>query len=300
VIQRIPNWSWDPRAGGITMTPPGGGAVIQYRERVRPLQTVASILRDRDRRFQVTSIGPIERHVTGEGEYAAVVDVAGVLDVPTGGGRGRPLARSLGFIFGDDWYSEVVGIALQPDMVGPVGQWVRKLVAQSKLMLGIRRRRCVYTPPEGWSGYSRLPLFMTWFPPDYPRDPTSITVYPALPAPVGVTAPASFEMLTIGAPSAAELLGEIVDTTPVQFGAATGSMYELAIRDERNRMMVRTMAVLRDDRYVYASYLDRFAATAGPSDEGLARYRALLASFEPLPAASASNTSSLALSADWF
>lgn len=284
------------------MTSPAGGAMIRYRDRVRPLQTVAAILRDRaaDTRFRVTSIGPIERHLTNEGEYAAVVDVAGVLDAPPGGGRPRPLARSLGFIFGDDWYSEVTGIALQPELVAPVGQWVRKLVTQSKLMLGIRLRRCVYTPPAGWSGYSRLPLFMTWFPPDHPRNPTSITVYPALPAPVGVDVPASFELLTIGAPSAAELLGEIKDTAPLQIGAATGSLYELAIRDERQRMMQRTMALLRDDRYVYASYLDRDAATAGPTDESLAQFRTLLTSFEPLPAANASSTTPVALSTDWF
>lgn len=284
------------------MTSPAGGAIIRYRDRVRPLQTVAAILRDRaaDTRFRVTSIGRIERHLTDEGEYAAVVDVAGVLEAPPGGGRPRSVARSLGFIFGDDWYSEVTGIALQPDLIGPVSQWVRTLVAQSKLMLGTRVRRWVYTPPAGWSGYSRLPLFTTWFPPDHPRDPTSITVYPALPAPAGVDAPASFEMLTIGPPSAGELLGEIRDTAPFQIDTAAGSMYELSIRDERQRMMLRTMVVMRDDRYVYASYLDRDAATARPTDAGMAQYRALLASFEALPAVNASSTTPVALGADWF
>ncbi len=284
------------------MTPPAGGAIIRYRERLRPLQSVAAILRDRatDTRFRVTSIGPIEPHITAEGEYAAVVDVAGVLDAPPGGGQPRPLARSLGFIFGDDWYSEVTGIALQPDLVELVGHWVRRLVMESKLMLGVRRRRCVYTPPAGWYGYARLPLFMTWFPPEYPRDPTSITVYPALPTARGGDEPASFGMLTVGAPASAEVLGEILDTAPIEVGAATGTMYELPIRDERNRIMRRTMVLMRDDRYLYASYLDRDAATAGPTDEGLVRYRALLASFNPLPAANAPGTTPVALGTDWF
>ena len=66
-----------PRGGGVTMTPPDGGAVIRYRERLRPLMSVAAILDERatDKSFRVTSVRAVEPLVTSEGEYAAIVDV---------------------------------------------------------------------------------------------------------------------------------------------------------------------------------------------------------------------------------
>lgn len=301
MIQRIPSWTWSPRGGGITLTPPGGGAVIRYRERVRPLQTVAGILRDRaaDTRFRATSVSPIESLVTAEGEYAAVVDVQGVLDAAPEGGSATTAARTLGFVFADDWYSEVAGIALREALVAPVKIWVRRLIHESQLMLGIRRRRFVYEPPPGWYGYARLPLFMTWFPPEYPRDATSITVYPALPAPVGVDEAPHFGMIPVGPPATAEVLAEVAARAPLEHGRLTGFCWELLVRDERGRNMQRSMVMLRDDRYLYVAYLDRDSATAAPGDEGALAFATLLTSIAsvPQPRAVAASTG---LAEDWF
>lgn len=285
MIQRIPNWTWVPGRGGITMAPPAGGVTIRYRERLRPLQSVAAILRDRaaDTRFRVTNLGPVQPLVTNEGEHAAIVDIAGVLEAPPGGGPPQPLARSLGFIFGDDWYSEVAGVATRPELAASMSDWVRRLVTDSQLMLGVRRRRYDYTPPATWHGYTRLPLFMTWFPPDHPRIPTSITVYPALPIAAPVDEAPHFGMLRIGPPSTAELVAEAAPAAGIRTGSLAGQRWELSVRDEQGRSMQRTMILLRDERYLYTTYLDRDAATATDSDPELRAYAELVTSIQPVP-----------------
>lgn len=262
-----------PRGGGVTMTPPDGGAVIRYRERLRPLMSVAAILDERatDKSFRVTSVRAVEPLVTSEGEYAAIVDV--------GGAAPMPVERTLGFVFGDDWYSEVTGTAIRRELVAPVRELVRKLVLDSRLMLGIRRRRFVYTQPPGWHGHTRLPLFVTWFPPEHPRDATSITVYPALPAPFGTDEEPHFRMIPIGPPASAEIIDELEPRTTFVRNGLVGCRWRFAVRDERGRAVHRDMVLMRDARYLYASYLDR---DANP-DEGLLAYQALLDSIRPVP-----------------
>ncbi len=301
MIQRIPSWTWEPRGGGITMVAPSGTAVIRYRERIRPVQSVAAILRDRaaDRRYRATATSAIEPLVTGEGEYGAAVDLVGEMVGSPAGTTPGALPRTLGFLFTDDWYSEVTGIALRPDEGATVAHWVRKLIVDSRLMLGTRRRRYVYAKPLGWDGYARLPLYMTWFPPEHPRDPTSITMYPALPAPSGIDEDPNFGMIPTGPPASAELIAETEPPAPVELGRLTGTRWQFQVRDERGRTMQRTTVLLRDDRYLYGSYLDRDAATAAPGDEGDTVYQALLASIEPLPAPHGAATGP-GLVTDWF
>ena len=290
MIARVPGWSWSPGGGGVTIAPPGGGAAIRYRERLRPVRSVASLLRDRaaDQRFRPTQIGPVERLITAEGEYAAVIELAGVLQAPTLSGAPAPITRTLAFLFTDDWYSEIAGIAVQPALAATVSQCVRRLATASRLQLGARRRRFVYTPPPGWAGHQRLPLFTTWFAPEHPRRMGEITVYPAVPTPVGIDEPVGFDLLPFGSPADAQLVDVTVPRTPLQLGPLEGATWELRLRDEQQRTVHRTMAMVRDARYLYTAYLDRSFATAAPTDESLAAFTALLASIEPLPAPHAS------------
>ena len=302
MIVRVPGWSWEVRGGGITLVPDAGGGAIRYRERLRPVLPVAAILRAKqeDPRFTVTSISPIERFVTMEGEYAAAVDIAGELG-------GRPMARTLAFVFADDWYSEIAGIATDPDRADVVAATVRALARDTRLVLGARRRPFVYRPPHGWFGYRRLPQYATWFPPEHPRDPTSIEVYPALPVAIGdsashsatsdpehVVAAERIALLAIGPPTRADVLGELTARTPITTARLGGSAWELDIRDEQGRALTRRLVILRDERYVYSAYLDTPASDLDLHRPILAD---LLDSIEPLPTA---GNSTAPISYHWF
>jgi hypothetical protein len=294
VIARIPGWSWEPQGGGVTLLPSTGGAALRYRERLQPLRSAAAILRTKaeDPSFRVISCGPIERLVTHEGEFAALVDLRGEQLSPDG--KGALVHRTIGWVFGDDWYSEVAGIAFRPDLFEPIAGMVRTVLRDEKLQLGTRRRRFVYTAPPGWYGYSRLPHYTTWFPPEFPRDATSITVYPAVPAPVGLEEDENFAAIPIGPPASADVIGELLGRTPVRFDRLTGNVWELEIRDERQRAMVRRAAILRDERYLYSLYLDApFELVVA----GRVIFDEMLATIEPLPGAA---MRSAALSEEWL
>lgn len=281
MIARVPGWSWEVRGGGVTMVPPEGPGcgAVRYRERIHPLRSVEAILRDKlaDRR-QIVTVGPIEPLVTTEGEYAAVVDVLGMQ------GSAR-VQRTLGFVFGDDWYSEIGGIALRADQFERFATFVRRLVRDVRLSLGVRRRRFVYQPPEGWHGYVRLPTYATWFPPEHPADPTSITVYPALPSSSGGADGERLDLLCIGPPAPADVVGEITPVTTTNTTRLSGSAWEFEVRDERGRQLARRVVMLRDERYLYTCYLD--AARADLVTRRLVLDR-LLESIEPLPVANRS------------
>jgi len=295
VIARIPGWSWEPHGGGVTLLPSTGGAALRYRERLRPLLSVAAILRAKgeDPSFRMVSHAPLERFLTHEGEYGALVDIRGEQTAPDGSSLG-PVHRTIGWVFADDWYSEVAGIAFRPDLFDPIAGMVRTVLRDEKLLLGTRRRRFVYTAPSGWYGYSRLPQYTTWFPPEFPRDSTSITVYPAVPAPIGVDDLDGFALLPIGPPASADVIGELLERTPVQLGPLTGNLWELEIRDEKQRPMVRRAAILRDERYLYTVYMD---APFELIVAGRPIFDELLATIEPLPGAA---LRSAGISEEWL
>src|SRR6185295_441941 len=75
----------------------------------------------------------------------------------------------------------LVGTCRQPDQAEAFGAVVRELTLGDVHLLGVRRRRFVYTPPEGWHGLAQL-FEATWYPTDYPLRDLSLTVTPAVPA----------------------------------------------------------------------------------------------------------------------
>ena len=273
MIARLPGWSWDVRGGGVTLVPPEGrrAGAVRYVERLRPLRPVDAILRDKAGDTPGVTFGPIEPVVTAEGEYAAVVDVHGTMN-------GAPVQRTMGYVFADDWYSEVAVLALQPDQFARFAKIGRDVVRQVRLMLGVRRRRYVYRPPAGWHGYERLPQFVSWFSPRYPADPTSITVYPAIPVAPGQEV--HFGMLPIGPPVSAEVIDELAPPSEARTAKLFGAAWDLDIHDEHRRRLARRVVLVRDQRYLYTAYLDaamgELAARAPLLDE-------LLASIEPIP-----------------
>lgn len=270
MIPRVPGWSWEVRGGGISLVPPEGNAAgaIRYRERLRPLRSVGALMAEKTGGQRVPFTH--EHVVTGEGELATIVELQSTE-------QGRTVQRTIAFVFADDWYCEIAGLALRADQFERFARTVRQLVRDTQLMLGVRRRRFLYQPPVGWAGYERLPQFTTWFPSTYPDDPTSIVVYPAIPAPPNEEV--SFSMLTFGPPVTAEIVGELGEPHTVDGARLVGKFWDFDARDEHRRPITRRIVMLRDDRYLYTVYLD---APSGELITRLSVLEALVKSIEPL------------------
>jgi hypothetical protein len=247
-------------------------AVLEYRERVRPLVKLGSLVR----RFlaerptlrcdALPDCG--DRLTTAEGEYAAQVTLACVDD-------GRPAQCNLGIVFGDDFYARLAAICYRVELYEEVTRVVRELVVGDTHQLGMRRRRFEYSPPRGWQPI--VHGFVTdWFAPNYPRDAVQLTVYPAN------------LLATMSArPLVRLLIGEgparVEREAIVPLSLSTGLVGELAAvalaLGERRRF--KLCAVLHDSRFSYA-----LAATA--LEEGqLAAHRTelerVIDSVQPIP-----------------
>jgi hypothetical protein len=247
---------------------------VRYRERIAPLRSIAKILKKPGRDFTVTRVGTVTPLVTNEGEYAAAVDIEGTAN-------GQEIQRSLGVVFGDDWYSEITAVAFGRPQFAMFAGTVRELVRDERLLLGVRRRRYVYTPPVGWNGYSRLPLFTTWFSPEFPAQPTSISVYPAIPT--MERGDPSFRHVHLGPVAPAEIVEQIGPRMEVKLDSGLiGAAWDFRIRDEASRDLVRRVMLVRDGHYLYKCHLDT------PKDHverWVPTWKALVESIRPLPVA---------------
>ncbi|MFN0253811.1 MAG: hypothetical protein ACKV2T_43495 [Kofleriaceae bacterium] len=171
-------WTLKPGVVYSTLIPPAGLSVgaIRYQERVRPLLRLGQLVARRLEvvpAFQLAQLAEPEVLTTREGEHAALV-------VATGEIEGRPAQRSMGFVFGDDFYARIEGVALTSEAFGPLNDIVRDLVVTDSHALGVRRRRFRYTPPPAWQALVRG--FQTdWIPRRFPAEWAMITVHPANP-----------------------------------------------------------------------------------------------------------------------
>jgi len=115
MIPRPAGWSWEARGELVLAAPADGKSVgyVTYVERRRPLARVSAVVAEleRDFRFRMTRVGVPERLVTAEGEYGAVVTVDGLL-------LEAPVQHTLGFVFMDDSFSVIDGLALHPGHFG--------------------------------------------------------------------------------------------------------------------------------------------------------------------------------------
>ena len=252
MIEPIPGWSCELRASGYTLIPPEGeeAGTVRYVERVRPLRPMVDIVRD----FGVASA--IEHLVTVEGEHAAFAVV-----------EGQGVEHAVGAVFADDFYSLIAGRGADRERFREI---VRGLVRHDTHALGVRRRRFVHDPPDGWHGFFAGSMHVHWIPLDYPRNQSSLSVFPALP---GAGSPSDLVEHHIAQVAGLQLLG---DPEPVTSGSGLGGWWWLldaggALHD---------FVVLQDDRYLYPLLLQSPVEHHGSNVRLLRR---VVDTIEPIP-----------------
>lgn len=255
-------WRSEAELEGLVAIHPAGRevAVLEYRERMRPLRKVRALLAELDPSSTLAS--PIERLVTAEGEYAAIA----TLTAPG-------LQRDVGFVFGDDFYARTSLLTRSAEHFSEMTKLVRELVISDVQMLGVRRRRYEYTPPPGWQSLARG--FITdWLAPGYPGNVASLTVYPALPVEY---APAEL-LASMLVPRAvgAEVVAEKITPLGLANGLA-GDVGESTVAVDERRS-VKLACVLRDRRYAYP-----LEATLGDAAAHRDEVDRVIASVQPIP-----------------
>jgi len=278
MIPLLPGWSVIARGGGLTLMPPEGAecGVIGYDERRRPQRPIASLLAEaqaRGPRFQVTKQRGPEPLTTHEGEYAALVVQDGVLD-----GVATAVQRSIGYVFGDDFYACIAGLALRPEQFARFEAQVRLLIQNDRHHLGVRRRRFLFAPPAGYIGSERTPLHAYYYGPGYPRDPAVIVVYPAIPRSMWQADDLPQHLRPIQGLSVQGISGPFLRST----ATLNGDTWTLHGLDDERRAMTRTLVVLYDDRYVYPLSLDVLLEREG---DHVARFQTVVDSVQPIPSA---------------
>jgi len=280
MIDPIPGWAWELGGEGITLVPPEGAAcgAIRYVERVRPLQRIIDIARPADLPSAVgfKAVGPPERVITREGEYGAILTVEGTL--PAG-----PVRRTVGCVYGDDFYSKIVGVALRPDQFDRFAATVRALVETDAHVLGVRRRRCVYRPPKGWHGLNRGSFFHAqWYPPEFPKDASEMVIYPAWPTLPEGAADAVNRMVGLQMrPGSGLTLEEVQGPEEVKAESGlTGVHWQLVVRRGPEIRFTRDLFVLEDGRFIYPLHVDSFEAQR---QRNRALLEEVMRSVQPIP-----------------
>ena len=257
-----PGWTIKHLPEAIAITHPNGerAAQIHYRERAGKPRRIGTLVREilaGWSRLMVTSIGSVERMLTVEGEYAAVVGVE-----CTDGGR--PVSVDLGFVFTDDFFTSIAGTCRDPALRHETSAIVRDLVRHDNLAMGVRRRRVEYQPPKGWQPFRRS-LATEWIPPDYPAHDTTLLAYPANPISVA-------GLLTFGsAHTFLEACGwHVIEASAIEKSTTTsGVAFEAQewVFARPNQPPRKTrMVVLADTLYQYPFEL-RMIATQDPAGD---------------------------------
>lgn len=228
-------------------------AVIEYRERVRPLVKVgAAIRRFLAEQPQLACALPdcVERTITAEGEYAAVATLPG-----------EAQQIDLGFVFGDDFYAQVTSVCFRSEHFDAMTHQVRALVFDDTHLLGVRRRRFEYAPPRGWQPIVRG--FITdWLAPEYPRDFVRLTAYPAFPRVI----------------TSRKLPAEMRPVAPIHTSSGlVGEIGEAVLP-----LGAKRCAVLHDERYVYT--LEATAREPAQLERHRDEIDEVFASAQPIPA----------------
>jgi len=259
VIAVPPGWTIQHLPEAIALTHPNGkeAAQIHYRERAGKPRRVGTLAREilaAWPRITVKSIAPLERLLTIEGEFAALLGV----ECTEGG---RDVRIDLGFVFTDDFFSSTAGTCRDPALRQDVTTIVRELVRHDNLALGVRRRRVEYQPPKDWQPFRRS-LATEWIPPDFPRHDTTLLAYPA--NPIAVTG-----RLTFGsAHTYLEGLGwQVVEASAIEKGMTKRGVafeaQEWVFARAKQPPRKTRMVVLADTLYQYPFEL-RMVATDNP------------------------------------
>jgi hypothetical protein len=196
---------------------------------------VAGQLAD-DPQFAIDRIEPRSDLVTIEGERAAVIAVHGTLD-------GRRIQRHIGYVIAEDFYARISSLAdeVEGDRMRTL---VRELVERVSLRLGPRRRRAIYEAPHGWRAHA-VGLRTDWITPEFPRDPSCITVWPAVPG-----------LPPVGTPPIAKAEGTLGPWPVHTKRRLAGFMWRAAGRFDDGSPRLRDFVLLADGRYRFAIRLD--------------------------------------------
>jgi len=180
-----PGFARHTRSGRVIFVAPEGEGAgrIEVRERVRPLARLRDLLAelgvDRER------VVPVPIH-NEEAEQ-------GVMVTARQGSRQVDVA----LLVGDEFAAVLVGTTARAEHFARTSELVAAWACSLPLWLGERRRLTLYPPPPGWRGVAR-DLEAEWYAPTFPRDPSRLTVWPAIPS-GGATAAAALAMLAPGA-----------------------------------------------------------------------------------------------------
>ncbi len=279
MISKPPDWTLLPGTDHYTLIAPEGptAAAIRYVERVRPLRRMGDIVADwlrRHKKLENARVGTPERLITVEGEYAGFVTIAGEFD-------GAPAETSIGVVFGDDFYSRIEGFAIRAEQFERIRTMVRELTENDRHVLGARRRRYIYAPPDGWQPLIRG--FITdWICPSFPRKWALVTVHPATPLGSGVEA----DQLDV-----ADVIGRAVERgfeveasappTQVETGGGLSAVLVEIVGRQAGTRALRSLVALSDSRYVYTMELTARTEDAWPDHrEAFAEF---WRSVEPIP-----------------
>lgn len=189
--------------------------------------------------------------VTDEGEYAALVEL--------------DQGRSLGLVFGDDFYSLLVGLP-NSDCEQDLRSTMIDLVRTDQHLLGHRRRRFIFIPPKDWIGFLDQPFHAHFHPADL-GDHSRLSVPPAIPFLYGMDETRVVE--SILGPGRHNLVCRDYSTARLNghLWAVTGA---LAI----------DIVTLADTRYIYCAAL---RGTVSHRDRNLRLLSILADTIEPLP-----------------
>lgn len=168
------------QSGFVLLEPPDALKLlpIRYREKQRPLRTlrhlVGELFAEREDLVPLHASLP-ENFVTAEGEFAAQTAVL-VRRV----GDGKVGYVHVAAVFGDDSVDVFDAPVFTETAVESTAILVRQLAYTTKLGLGYRKRRYLYTPPLGYFSMTQG-LVTRFYPPNFPSQRAMLAVHPAVP-----------------------------------------------------------------------------------------------------------------------
>jgi hypothetical protein len=262
--------------------------VIRYEERVRPLVRISEAVQALEvPGFEILSIGRPEPMTTLEGEHAAQVALEGLLH----GTRARAF---LGCVFGDDFYSRLLGLSFREGEAQRIADVVARLVRSDVHLLGVRRRRYVCDRPPGWQGVTRGTPFHTYFyPDDYPSDLSELVVCPAIPLEGRDDLIQLFLAAQVGPCTGLELDHLEVPEALASTSGLEGGIWGLHVRHPTRPVRYRDVAILVDTRYLYPLHVD---STRERRDENRRQLRRVALSVQPVPRRGATSAAAAAMS----
>jgi hypothetical protein len=234
---RLPHWQRRVAGSTVFLIAPEGPAsgVVTLTERSRPVVSLAALMAGRG---EVVD-GPF-RLTNEEGEDGAFVSL-----------RDGSIQHDIGVLVGDEFLATVIGVTAEPVQHARSRREVEALVRRFPLLLGVRRRLYQYPPPPGWHAVSRG-LEAEYYAPDFPRDPSRLTLFPALPTESATAADAletlRGEQSSQSAAFGDDAWGESLRETP------GGLAFQCATATAGERLVC--FAAADDEKYLYAMRLE--------------------------------------------